>query len=1256
MAKKVSANGKTFTFDDNVTNEQIGTAIDEYFSSLKKNESLQPDAPIGTQPSKTGFEPFQAQVDTSKPSVILSDEQKLRQEQERIGKRFETTLLNTPTEFGKVANFVDAAKKVKDTLPQAPQFRKYGQIPMTQPTEMTEGQRLGESLTKGTDVRELITDKLTGKKTGLQKQLENAENAFRAYQGDEIANQAQGYIRPEETLKIKQELGFGERMSDAGTNFVNRLERFPYNTSLALGQTLTTLLGEDLGSNAYAQITRGGNAELHRMEAFDKLAKLDAETKYSKGVIDSIQDLDLVNIAGGVVDAVGSLVSTVVTSAPTAGLGLYGDMVGGGLYDFNSTKARRLGLTVDELYDTNQNEFFVPAIINGAAAKLEGIGLKGIKSAIMNNMSKGAGQKFALVGHGMNKEGVTEWLQTGMEVVNNSLAEGKPLPQAVEESVKTLFSKKGTESYLMGAIASGAAIGGGRILKGLFSDKSKKKASEAIQSIEQQQEELSNPELSNESRVFIFENIKNNVKQLVDSVDEDVDTAESLSAEQRKNITILNDKISSLEVVANDPAASEETKSRALESIKGIQETIDDITSKKSEAPTIEQPTFDTEESIGEEVRESNRKFQAGEIDQATWEQEQKDLNTRAENIIPVPEEVVSEDIEAKEDNVEKKKQEQLENKVKELESQRKNLRSEDGTVAAEKMPEFNRLGKELNEAKRAATRGNSKNSILIKRKGEGEGEKSDPVFLSKEEKEEAADLIEQVIQNSNTVEEVVKKVNKLGYVFDIANANLFAIYLSDRYNSNAPQVGNNKSSFQDWVNGKQLTTQEQQTKPKEDAIQVETAGQVPVQPEAPVGEEVEQGKPEAKPKVVTEEGVKAEEVDEKYRKITELIPVSQTIDGVKIHEIKTTKEIADILGISTNSAYSYLMSLGDDKASRYGYLVRGNWQPIEGGSNPKAQSVGWQISSPEVKIKNITKVDDLKDVESTAKAFTAEGGNKVVDEKGEPITVYHTTTAENIQEFRTSGEIETLGGKVKNEGAYFTPNKGEYANKGGNEYAVQISIKNPYITTDQKESAIISPEKKAELVSKGHDGVILMRNGKPAEYIVFDKSQIKSESLPTQEQTPAQEIEQLREKEQAELKAAIPNADQYLTDGKVDRTKITDAKELKKFDEIYDKYDKLITPLLPEKETSAPKQEAPKKAKSLPKPKVATRLAFKKAVDLFYDISGTEGSAKKRTLVAKRKVFLEQNPSIKYIDDNWKDISKQLEAKGLITKKGNCP
>jgi hypothetical protein len=50
-------------------------------------------------------------------------------------------------------------------------------------------------------------------------------------------------------------------------------------------------------------------------------------------------------------------------------------------------------------------------------------------------------------------------------------------------------------------------------------------------------------------------------------------------------------------------------------------------------------------------------------------------------------------------------------------------------------------------------------------------------------------------------------------------------------------------------------------TKLKQDAIQVETAGQVPVLTEATVGEEVEQGKPKSETEVAAEEGAKAEEV-----------------------------------------------------------------------------------------------------------------------------------------------------------------------------------------------------------------------------------------------------------------------------------------------------------------------------------------------------------------------------------------------------------
>ena len=39
MPKIVKANGKTFTFDDNVTNDQISSTIDEYFGVKKKEVS-----------------------------------------------------------------------------------------------------------------------------------------------------------------------------------------------------------------------------------------------------------------------------------------------------------------------------------------------------------------------------------------------------------------------------------------------------------------------------------------------------------------------------------------------------------------------------------------------------------------------------------------------------------------------------------------------------------------------------------------------------------------------------------------------------------------------------------------------------------------------------------------------------------------------------------------------------------------------------------------------------------------------------------------------------------------------------------------------------------------------------------------------------------------------------------------------------------------------------------------------------------------
>lgn len=154
--------------------------------------------------------------------------------------------------------------------------------------------------------------------------------------------------------------------------------------------------------------------------------------------------------------------------------------------------------------------------------------------------------------------------------------------------------------------------------------------------------------------------------------------------------------------------------------------------------------------------------------------------------------------------DIERRKQEELEQKVKDLKEQRNALRAEDGSIPSDKMSEFKRLGEEIVKASEAATRGNSKSSMLIKMFPKGvDTATTNPESLGKEGKKEAADIIEQVIQNSKTADEAFKKIQRLGYIFDINVTQLLKKYLDDRFNVDAPKIGNNKDSFQAWIYGK---------------------------------------------------------------------------------------------------------------------------------------------------------------------------------------------------------------------------------------------------------------------------------------------------------------------------------------------------------------------------------------------------------------------------------------------------------------------
>jgi hypothetical protein len=253
----------------------------------------------------------------------------------------------------------------------------------------------------------------------------------------------------------------------------------------------------------------------------------------------------------------------------------------------------------------------------------------------------------------------------------------------------------------------------------------------------------------------------------------------------------------------------------------------------------------------------------------------------------------------------------------------------------------------------------------------------------------------------------------------------------------------------------------DQLTKKETDAVQVETTGQVPVQPEAPVGEEVEQGKPEAEPKVVAEEGKEV---------------VSTTVLD-KIPRGNTFQE---------RLAPDYYEKLKKD------IKENGIKEPIILTYYPKDNALRLSDGHHRLAIAKELGITDIPTKVNVAWGKSIKDNNP--DIEGQPI--YNAPKTLDIESYRKRD--------------YFPSN------------------------------------------------------------VRLDEIGLATKPEVVQEQTPAQKVEQLRAKEQAELKAAIPNADQYLTDGKVDRAKITDAKDLKKFDKIYDKYDKLITPRLKEAKADA--------------------------------------------------------------------------------------
>jgi hypothetical protein len=124
--------------------------------------------------------------------------------------------------------------------------------------------------------------------------------------------------------------------------------------------------------------------------------------------------------------------------------------------------------------------------------------------------------------------------------------------------------------------------------------------------------------------------------------------------------------------------------------------------------------------------------------------------------------------------------------------------------------------------------------------------------------------------------------------------------------------------------------------------------------------------------------------------------------------------------------------------------------------------------------------------------------------------------------------------------------------------------------------------------------------------------------------QDSPKQIAKLREQEQKELLASIPEANNALTNGKVDKNKLTNPEDIAKFEEIYDKYDKLITPILKAQKVTDNKEIA-----KLEKEKQAKL----DAIDKKYQDKTEEPTQEKKSLIDSIVEMVKNSP---YLLENF--------------------
>ena len=206
-----------------------------------------------------------------------------------------------------------------------------------------------------------------------------------------------------------------------------------------------------------------------RTNQFKELDELREKTKNltSPGVIEGFKQGDVTQIAGGISNAIVSVLATMGPARLTKGMSLPVQIMSPMHTEFNAEKAKAkykdlsFEDAITKLYDEGEDDFITPFTLGAIATGFEYMNYKWMTNAIANKArSKGVKRVVDFVGSGFS-EGTTEFVQLGLEEMNTNIARGDSFRDASLKAVDKMFSQDGAEAFVQGFIGGTAVSGVG---------------------------------------------------------------------------------------------------------------------------------------------------------------------------------------------------------------------------------------------------------------------------------------------------------------------------------------------------------------------------------------------------------------------------------------------------------------------------------------------------------------------------------------------------------------------------------------------------------------------------------------------------------------------------------------------------------------------------------------------------------------------------------------------------------------------------